>query len=66
VVQRQFYQHWADLTHIDGAPRVLATDRDLQSIRPMRAYQRNRRFARNEMNCRGFALACSGRPQTSC
>jgi hypothetical protein len=31
VSQRQFDQHWTDLTHIDGALRVLAADRDPQS-----------------------------------
>jgi hypothetical protein len=43
-LQRQLDQHRADLTHIDGVLRVLA------SIKPKRAYRRNRYFARNELS----------------
>src|SRR5689334_24365514 len=49
-LQRQLDQHRADLTHIDGVLRVLATDLDPDSIRPKRAYRRNRYFARNELS----------------
>jgi hypothetical protein len=50
TMQRQLDQHRADLTHIDGALRVLATDLDPQTIRPKRLYRRNRYFARNELS----------------
>ena len=46
-MQRRLDQYRADLTHIDGALRVLATDLDPETIRPKRAYRRNRYFARN-------------------
>jgi hypothetical protein len=49
-LQRQLDQHRADLTHIDGVLRVLATDLDLASLRPKRLYRRNRYFARNELS----------------
>jgi hypothetical protein len=43
-------QHRADLTHIDGVLRALATDLDPETIRPKRAFRRNRYFARNELS----------------
>jgi hypothetical protein len=49
-LQRQLDQHRADLTHIDGTLRVLATDLDPEAIRPKRVYRRNRYFARNELS----------------
>jgi hypothetical protein len=49
-LQRELDQHRADLTHIDGVLRVLATDLDPETIRPKRAYRRNRYFARNELS----------------
>src|SRR3984893_16167397 len=49
-LQRRLDQHRADLTHIDGALRVLATDLDPNTIRPKRIYRRNRYFARNELS----------------
>jgi hypothetical protein len=49
-LQRQVDQYRVDLTHIDGALRVLATDLDPETIRPKRAYRRNRYFARNELS----------------
>jgi hypothetical protein len=47
---RQLDQHRADLTHIDGALRVLTTDLDPEEIKPKRVYRRNRYFARNELS----------------
>jgi hypothetical protein len=41
-LQRQLDQHRADLTHIDGVLRVLATDLDPETIRRKRIYRRNR------------------------
>jgi hypothetical protein len=49
-LQRQLDQYRADLTHIDGALRVLATNLDPETIRPKRVYRRNRYFARNELS----------------
>jgi hypothetical protein len=49
-LQRQLDQHRVDLTHIDAVLRVLATNLDPETIRPKRAYRRNRYFARNELS----------------
>ena len=61
-LQRQLDQHRADLTHIDGVLRVLATDLDPEVIRPKRAYRRNRYFARNELSrlCLGVLRTAAG------
>jgi hypothetical protein len=56
-LQRQLDPHRADLTHIDGTLRVLATDLDPKTIRPKRVYRRNRYFdignAQSRMSARG-------------
>ena len=49
-LQRQLDQYRADLTHIDGVLRVLPIDLDPETIRPKRAYRRNRYFARKELS----------------
>jgi hypothetical protein len=61
-MQRQLDQHRADLTHIDGVLRVLAADLDPETIRPKRAYRRNRYFARNELSrlCLGVLRTAAG------
>jgi hypothetical protein len=61
-MQRQLDQHRADLTHIDGALRVLATDLDPETIRPKRVYRRNRYFACNELSrlCLGVLRTAAG------
>jgi hypothetical protein len=61
-LQRQLDQYRADLTHIDGVLRVLAADLDLETIRPKRAYRRNRYFARNELSrlCLGVLRTAAG------
>jgi hypothetical protein len=61
-LQRQLDQHRADLTHIDGVLRVLATDIDPEKIKPKRAYRRNRYFARNELSrlCLGVLRTATG------
>jgi hypothetical protein len=61
-LQRQLDQHRADLTHIDGVLRVLATDLDPEKIRPKRVYRRNRYFARNELSrlCLGVLRTAAG------
>jgi hypothetical protein len=61
-LQRQLDQYRADLTHIDGVLRVLASDLDPETIRPKRVYRRNRYFARNELSrlCLGVLRAAAG------
>ena len=61
-LQRRLDQHRADLTHIDGALRVLAVDLDPETIRPKRVYRRNRYFARNELSrlCLGVLRTAAG------
>jgi hypothetical protein len=63
-LQQQLDQHRADLTHIDGVLRVLATDLDPETIRPKRAYRRNRYFARNELSrlCLGMLRTAANEP----
>jgi hypothetical protein len=50
--------------HIDGTLRVLAADIDPETIRPKRAYRRNRYFARNELSrlCLGVLRTAAGEP----
>jgi hypothetical protein len=61
-LQRQLDQHRADLTHIDGTLHVLAAGLDPETIRPKRAYRRNRYFARNELSrlCLGVLRTAAG------
>jgi hypothetical protein len=63
-LQRQLDQYRADLTHIDGVLRILASDLDPETIRPKRAYRRNRYFARNELSrlCLGVFRTAAGEP----
>jgi hypothetical protein len=48
--QRQIDQDRADLMHIDGVLRILASDLDPETIRPKRRYRRTRYFGRNELS----------------
>jgi hypothetical protein len=61
-LQRQLDQYRADLTHIDGVLRVLASNLDPERIKPKRAYRRNRYFARNELSrlCLGVLRTAAG------
>jgi hypothetical protein len=63
-LQRQLDQYRADLTHIHGSLRVLATDLDPVTIRPKRVYRRNQYFARNELSrlCLGVLKECGREP----
>ena len=65
-LQRQLDQYRADLTHIDGVLRVLATDLDPEAIRPKRVYRRNRYFARNELSrlCLSVFREAAGEPMS--
>ena len=49
-LERQLGQHRANLTHIDGVLRVLASHLDLDTIKPKRIYRRALYFARNELS----------------
>jgi hypothetical protein len=49
-LERQPAQHRADLTHIDGVLRVLASNLDPATITPKRVYRRNLYFGRNELS----------------
>jgi hypothetical protein len=62
AMQRQLDQHRADLMHIDGVLRVLATDLNPETIKPKRVYRRNRYFARNELSrlCLGVLRTSAG------
>jgi hypothetical protein len=59
---RQLDQYRADLTHIDGVLRILTSDLDPETIKPKRAYRRNRYFARNELSrlCLGVLRTAAG------
>jgi hypothetical protein len=49
-LEQEIDQYRADLTHIDGALRVLRADLDPTIIPPRRPYTRTRYFARNELS----------------
>jgi hypothetical protein len=61
-LQRRLDQYRADLTHIDGLLRVLASDLDPETLGPKRAYRRNRYFSRNELSrlCLGVLRLAAG------
>jgi hypothetical protein len=48
TLQEQLDQAWADLTHLDGALRLLGKDLDPETIRPKRRYRRSPYFGHNE------------------
>jgi hypothetical protein len=49
-LEQELDQCRADLTHIDGALRVLRSDLDPETISPRRVYTRTRYFGRNELS----------------
>jgi hypothetical protein len=63
-MERQLDQYGADLTHIDGVLRILASGLDPETIRPRRVYRRNRYFARNELSrlCLNAFRTSAGEP----
>jgi hypothetical protein len=63
-LERQLAQHRADLTHIDGVLRVLASDFDPETIKPKRIYRRSRYFAYNELSrlCLAALRTAEGKP----
>ena len=66
-LERQLDQHRVDLTHIDGALRVLGADVDLATIPIRRRYQRTQCFARNELSrlCLDTLRRAAGEPLTA-
>jgi hypothetical protein len=49
-LERELDQHRTDLTHIDGALRVLRTDLDPETIPPRSRHARRQYFGRNELS----------------
>jgi hypothetical protein len=49
-LQRQLDQHRADLSHIDGVLRILASNLDPNTIKPKRPYRRTLYFERHELS----------------
>ena len=66
-LQHQLDQHRADLSHIDGVLRILASDLDPETIRPKRTYRRSRYFGRNELSrlCLSAFRIAAGEPLNS-
>src|SRR3954469_8241216 len=66
-LEQELDQCRADLTHIDGALRVLRTDLDPESIPPRRPYARVQYFARNELSrlCMDTLRLAAGEPLTA-
>src|SRR5690349_8502635 len=63
-LEREIDQHRADLTHIDGALRVLQADLDPETIPPRQRYARRQYFARNELSrlCMDTLRQAAGEP----
>jgi hypothetical protein len=63
-LEHQLARHRAELTHIDGMPRVLATNLDPETIKPKRIYRRTRYFARHELSrlCLNVLRVAAGEP----
>ena len=49
-LERELDQHRADLTHIDGALRVLRADLDPSMVQPGRRYKKTQYFGHNELS----------------
>jgi hypothetical protein len=66
-LEQELDQYRADLTHIDGALRVLRTDLDPTTIPPRRRYTRVQYFARNELSrlCMETLRLAAGEPVTA-
>src|SRR4051812_32677956 len=63
-LEQELDQCRADLTHIDGALRVLRTDLDPETIPPRRHYTHTRYFGRNELSrlCMDTLRLAAGEP----
>lgn len=67
-LEQELDQCRADLTHIDGALRLLSTDLDPTTIPPrQRRYKRTHYFARNELSrlCMEMLRLAAGEPLTA-
>jgi hypothetical protein len=66
-LEQELDQCRADLTHIDGALRVLSADLDPETIPPRRRYERTWYFAHNELSrlCRDTLRMAAGEPITA-
>jgi hypothetical protein len=63
-LERELDQHRADLTHIDGALRVLSADLDPETVPARRRYARRQYFGRNELSrlCLDTLRLAAGEP----
>ena len=66
-LERELDQYRADLTHIDGALRVLSADLDPETIPARRRYARRQYFGRNELSrlCLDTLRLAAGEPLTA-
>jgi hypothetical protein len=66
-LERELGQHRADLTHIDGALRVLNADVNPETIPARRRYARRQYFGRNELSrlCMDALRLAAGEPLTA-
>jgi hypothetical protein len=66
-MEQELDQYRADLTHVDGALRVLRADLDPTMIPPRRRYTPTQYFARNELSrlCLDTLRLAAGEPLTS-
>src|SRR4051812_12377182 len=66
-LERELDHHRADMTHIDGALRVLSADLDPTTIPPRQRYARRQYFARNELSrlCMDMLRLADGEPLTA-
>lgn len=66
-LEQELDQCRADLTHIDGALRVLSADLDPATIPPRRRYTRPQYFGRNELSrlCMSTLRQAAGEPLTA-
>src|SRR3954470_6931452 len=66
-LEQELDQCRADLTHIDGALRVLSADLDPETIPARRRYARRQYFARNELSrlCMDTLRQAAGEPLTA-
>jgi hypothetical protein len=66
-LEQELDQCRADLTHIDGALRVLRADLDPETIPARRRYARRQYFGRNELSrlCLGTLRDAAGEPLTA-
>ena len=64
AMEEQLDQHRADLTHVDGALRLLGHNLDPETLRPKGRYRRSPYFGRNELSrlVLGILRTAAGEP----